>query len=157
MATHPTHPMLVHFPIACWSLATLADVTYLFKHSDHIMWFAAILLGIGSLMAFAAMLAGLIDLDKIPQQSPAAKIVGYHISAVTAAWVMYMTSLVLRVNQGQLIEPGMLALALSFAAFICLSVGGWFGAQMVYQHGVGVQKNKKLVSTKIERAVGARP
>ena len=23
---HPLHPALVHFPIACWSLATLADI-----------------------------------------------------------------------------------------------------------------------------------
>src|SRR3546814_14287794 len=51
---HPLHPALVHFPVACWSLATIADVASLWL-GQPAWWLAGVLLVIGTIAALAAM------------------------------------------------------------------------------------------------------
>jgi uncharacterized membrane protein len=37
-----------------------------------------------------------------------------------------------------LIAPGLLAIGLSVAGFLCLGVAGWLGGTLVYRHRLGV-------------------
>ncbi|MGE5167611.1 MAG: DUF2231 domain-containing protein, partial [Deltaproteobacteria bacterium] len=67
---HPLHPALVHFPVACWSVATAADLASL--HFGEPAWrLAGALLVIGLVMAVPALLAGLYELTRVAQDSPA--------------------------------------------------------------------------------------
>jgi uncharacterized membrane protein len=136
---HPLHPALVHFPIACWSLATLADGASLWLGAP--AWrFAGTMLAIGTAAALLAMATGLVESLKVAADGPAARTVNAHIVAVLAAWLCYATSLFLRWQEMTLVAPSGAGLALSAAGFLALCVAGWLGAQLVYRHGVGVQR-----------------
>ena len=67
---HPLHPALVHFPVACWSLATFADLASL-RLGEPAWRLAGMMLAIGTLSALAAMGAGLFEFARIAEGSPA--------------------------------------------------------------------------------------
>jgi len=138
---HPIHPMFVHFPIACWSIATIADVVNLI-FGVQTWWLSGVLLTIGIITALVAMLAGLIDLAKIDEKSPAFKIVNWHIFFVVISWVSYTASLSMRVKSNHIIEPNIVAVLFSIMGFLILSIVGWLGGKLVYEYGVGTSKQK---------------
>ncbi|MBS0200631.1 MAG: DUF2231 domain-containing protein [Proteobacteria bacterium] len=139
MATrHPLHPALVHFPVACWSLATFADIASL-HFGERSWWMAGMLLLVGSLMALPAMLAGLYEMTRILADSPAIKAVYVHMAAMLGAFSLYLASLLLRAEQFQLHRPGNASLVLDIAGFLALAVGGWCGGKLVYHHGIGTR------------------
>ena len=135
-ARHPLHPAVVHFPVACWSLATLADIASLWL-GQPAWWLAGVLLAIGLLTALAAMATGLIEFVRIAADSPALRDANRHMLLVMAAWTLYAASLVLRLQGTSLTSPGWPALATSIAGFLCLGAAGWMGGKLVYQHRLG--------------------
>ena len=138
--SHPLHPALVHFPIACWSLATLADLASLYYGKPAWM-LAGVLLVIGTLSAIAAMATGFIELLKIDTESTAMKDANRHIFLVMTAWALYASSLFLRLDGTTLTQPHTVDLALSVIGFLFLVIAGWFGGKLVYGHAVGVNKH----------------
>jgi len=133
---HPLHPAVVHFPVACWSLATFADVASLWLGRP--AWrLAGVLLAIGTLAALAAMATGLVEFARIEAGSPALRDANRHMLLVMATWGLYAASLFLRVQDMTLAAPGWPALAASVAGFVCLGAAGWMGGKLVYQHHVG--------------------
>ena len=139
---HPIHPMLVHFPIATWFLATIADITSLFTN-EQVGWVAGVLLVIGTITALLAMMTGLLELGKIDQQSPALKIANQHMILIMISWSFYAVSLFLRLNGTQLEQPGLMAVSFSIIGLIFLCSAGWMGGKLVYEHGVGIYNLKK--------------
>lgn len=139
---HPIHPMLVHFPIATWFLATLADLASLFMN-EQVGWVAGVLLVVGTITALLAMITGLVELGKIDAQSPAMKVANQHMILIMTSWSFYALSLFLRLNGTQLEQPGLLAIALSVAGFIFLCSAGWMGGKLVYEYGVGIQSGQQ--------------
>lgn len=137
--SHPLHPALVHFPIACWSLATAADVASLWWGKPAWM-LAGTLLALGTLIALAAMATGFIELMKVDAEHPATHDLNRHLLLMLSAWCLYATSLFLRLQGTTLTRPDTLDLGLSVVGFVVLGVGGWFGGKLVYAHGVGVDK-----------------
>lgn len=138
---HPLHPALVHFPIACWSLATAADVASLFR--GEAAWrFAGVSLAIGTVAAIAAMLAGFIELLKVDANSPAMRHLNRHMLLAVLAWSCYAASLFLRLDGTTLRPPGMPGIALSIAGLLALCATGWLGGTLVYEHGLGMQKHE---------------
>jgi uncharacterized membrane protein len=134
---HPLHPALVHFPIACWSLATLGDLASLV--SGEPTWrLAGILLVAGIGFSIPAMLAGFVELTKVAEDSPAIKDVNRHMIVVMCALAFYTASLFLRLRGTHLGEPGALAIGMSVLGFAFLAVAGWLGGRLVYGHGLGV-------------------
>ncbi|MEO8367214.1 MAG: DUF2231 domain-containing protein [Pseudoxanthomonas sp.] len=138
--SHPLHPALVHFPIACWSLATAADVASLWWGKPAWM-LAGMLLALGTLIALAAMATGLIELLKVPAEHPATSDLNRHMLLMLSAWCLYATSLFLRLQGTTLTQPDAVDVGLSVVGFLVLGVGGWFGGKLVYAHGVGVEKS----------------
>lgn len=137
--SHPLHPALVHFPIACWSLATAADVASLWWGKPAWM-LAGVLLALGTLIALAAMATGFIELMKVGAEHPATRDLNRHLLLMLTAWCLYATSLFLRLQGTTLTQPDIVDLSLSVVGFLVLGVGGWFGGKLVYGHGVGVSK-----------------
>lgn len=134
---HPLHPALVHFPIACWTLATAADLASL-VFGEPAWRFAGVLLLAGIGFAIPAMLAGLLELARLAQDSPAIKDVNRHMIMVMAALSCYLASLFLRLHGMHFVEPDLLAIGLSVLGFLCLGVAGWLGGKLVYGHRLGV-------------------
>lgn len=140
--SHPLHPALVHFPIACWSLATTADLASLWWGEP--AWrLAGVLLVVGTLTALAAMATGFIELLKVDAQHPATGDLNRHMLLVMTTWCLYAASLFLRLQGTSPSAPGKIALGLSVAGFAVLAVAGWFGGKLVYAHGVGVDRGPR--------------
>ena len=137
--SHPLHPAVVHFPIACWSLATAADVASLWWGKPAWM-LAGVLLALGTLIALAAMATGFIELMKVGAEHPATRDLNRHLLLMLSAWCLYATSLSLRLQGTTLTQPDTVDLVLSVVGFVVLVIGGWFGGKLVYGHGVGVGK-----------------
>ncbi|MDE2381546.1 MAG: DUF2231 domain-containing protein [Xanthomonadaceae bacterium] len=135
---HPAHPALVHFPIACWSLASCADGVALLAWPAQLHLLAAVLIAIGCGSGLLAAVAGFVELLKLPAGHPAERAANFHMSFALASGCLYAGSLFLRIEHQQFIAPDVLALLLSGAGLLVLLVTGWLGGQLVYRHGVGV-------------------
>ena len=137
---HPLHPALVHFPIACWSLATMADIAGIWVSRWPLWEWSLGLLVIGCAAGLVAAGAGLLDLLKLASESPAMEDANRHMGMALTAWGLYAFSLFPRINikDMQLVPPDDLALALSGLGFLALCATGWLGGKLVYVHGAGV-------------------
>ncbi len=134
---HPLHPALVHFPVACWSLSTFGDLASLALRDDRVWLVSGVLLVLGLVTALAAMTAGLYELMKIKEETPAMEIANWHMYLVVAAWVLYGAALYLRLNGTALMPPDHIAIGLSVSGFVLLCVAGWLGGTLVYGYGIG--------------------
>jgi uncharacterized membrane protein len=144
---HPLHPALVHFPIACWSLATAADAAGLAGFGGaSLTAAAAALLAIGVAAGLAAMLAGLFEFVRLGNGHPAEPAVQRHMAWALAAWTCYAASLFLRLDGMHPVAPGVLALGLGALGFGCLAVTGWLGGTLVYTHGVGARASAEAIA-----------
>lgn len=132
---HPLHPALVHFPVACWSLAVVSDFASPWLGEAAWGWSAG-LLAIGCAMALVAMLAGLMELSRIPD-GPALRDTYWHMGVMLGAFTLFSARLLTGLDQLQPQAPGWLALLLDAAGFVALAVGGWLGGRLVYGHGIG--------------------
>lgn len=134
---HPLHPALVHFPIACWSLATAGDLASLVWGEP--AWdLAGVLLVAGIGFSLPAMLAGFFELAKVAADHPALKDVNRHMIMVMCALAFYTSSLFLRLQGTHLVQPGPLAIGLSVLGLLSLAAAGWLGGKLVYGHRLGV-------------------
>src|SRR3546814_16384238 len=66
---HPLHPALVHFPAACCPLAVAADVAGLWMGETAWRW-SGWLLAAGCAAAVLDMLAGMVELQRVPRAPP---------------------------------------------------------------------------------------
>lgn len=137
--SHPIHPAIVHLPIACLVLATVADIGGWYL-GEQVAWMASILMFVGIATAFFAMLAGFIELSKVSPDSPAMRTANQHVTLMITAWSFYLVSLYLRIKNDAFSQPGWMDVTLSCLGFLFLFTGGWLGGKLVYEHGIGVKK-----------------
>ncbi len=145
---HPLHPMLVHFPIAFWSLATALDLLFFMGLQDQ--WLvlfqgltkgAVYLIALGLTFSVPAMAAGLIDLASLDKRAEKTGL--YHMLFMSTTWCLYLVSLVLHIKNGIIQESiSALTITASLSGFITLAIGGYYGGELVYKHGSGHQKIK---------------
>jgi uncharacterized membrane protein len=136
---HPFHPALVHFPIACWVLALPCDVLAQWWYDPHWAQRAADLIAAGILLALPAMVAGLVEFGKIDTRHPASTTAYWHLALVSGAWLLYLVSWILRFNMTKTgaVIPGPAAVGIACAGLLALIAGAWYGAHLVYHHGIG--------------------
>lgn len=132
---HPLHPMLVHFPIAFWSLAAVSDGLALFGLAN--TWaYGWLLLSFGLVMAIPAMIAGFVDLTAIPDTAEADG--NRHMYLMGSAWTIFLIALILRLEGGEPLESvNAISAGLSLLGLVVMAIGGWYGGQLVYTHGAG--------------------
>jgi uncharacterized membrane protein len=135
---HPLHPALVHFPVACWTVAPVLDAAFLLTRQP--LWWQASFacIAVGVAVALLAMTAGLLDLMALPLEHPAQATAQRHLLLVSSAWCVFAVSLLFRPLR---VAPGAtqawLALGLSLSGFLLLAFGAYAGARLVYEFGVG--------------------
>ncbi|MEO7200923.1 MAG: DUF2231 domain-containing protein [Dokdonella sp.] len=133
---HPLHPMLAHFPVACWSLATIADIVSP-RYGPPAWHLAGTLLWIGALVAVPTIFVGVVELIQIPKEPAPVRVGFMHMGVMLVAFILYLVSLLLRIYQGHIIQPGIAARTISVIGFVFLLVGGWLGGSLVYGFGAG--------------------
>lgn len=142
IARHPMHPMLIVFPITFFVAAPVLDIVHV--ATGNAMWgrvaFWDIVLGI--VTALAAAVPGFIDYLSLTGR--AARIATYHMALNLTVVAIFGSSLLLRGGAAQTALGGLtwLPVALSVAGALILTISGWLGGTLVYEHGVGVSAER---------------
>jgi uncharacterized membrane protein len=134
IARHPIHPMLVPIPIGLWLFSLVADLIHA-GGSSNPAWttVAFYCMGGGIVGALAAAVPGLIDLLSLPPGPRRTAIT--HMTINLAVVVLYAINFWMRMSAPE--SPGKLVW-LSLVSVGLLTISGWLGGKMVYEHGIAV-------------------
>lgn len=142
LGRHPIHPMLIPFPIALWVFSLIADVVYLWRGNpvwrDWIAFYT--LLG-GIIGAALAAVPGIVDWLSITD-GEVKKIANWHARLNVIALLVFAASFYLRTAGGASIVGGSYTVPflLSVLGVILITISGWLGGEMVFRHGVAVDR-----------------
>jgi len=132
--------MLVHFPVAFWTLGTLFDIAAYAGWQD--FWQPAgllILLGLG--IGLLSAIVGAVDFALMDADDQARSTAEIHMMLMLGAWMLYLTAYLFRLEGAAIsTETGLVPVVISVVAFLTMLIGGRFGGHLVYHHGVGVAK-----------------
>lgn len=139
------HPLLIHFPIALWTVAMLFDFLSLFKSEGWFRNASVALYGLGALSSLAAFFSGkqAIDIVSVPFQGELTAsnhsdwghytiyfFVGYALIRCFFLWKKMDTR-----------KPiAILLLLLGMAGMSMVAKTADMGGKLVYKYGVGVNK-----------------
>lgn len=139
IAGHPIHPMIIPFPLALWTTSFIADVIFYFWRHTSLVLISKFLLAAGCLGAVAAAIPGIIDWAAI-RNSKVKRIANWHARLNIIALLIFAASLYLRMRAG---APWVnyslkIPFLLSLLGVILISISGWLGGALSFEHGVGV-------------------
>src|SRR4051812_33153622 len=143
MRAHPWHPLLVHFPIACWTLSGLIDTAALLGVLPDAVAaavpgiapaaFSFALLWLGVLLGATAMLFGLVDLLRLPPELQRSGALNWHVGAMMGAWGLFLGSALPRPQPAPPFPPAPLAATLTeVLGLACLATGGVLASAVVF-------------------------
>jgi uncharacterized membrane protein len=127
--------MLIVFPIALWIFSLVCDVLYL-AGSQNLFWksVAFYTMAGGVVGALLAAIPGFIDYLSITDPR-IKKIATTHMVLNLIVVALFVFNLGVRYNAP---VNDIFGIALSVIAIALMSVSGWLGGSMVYEHRVGV-------------------
>jgi len=135
------HPALVHFPIALLTLSFLCEAASLFWKREDLSaagWWTQLA---GSIGLAAAAVSGILAGDSVNIPAGAKQYLETHQEIAFAAAAAFAALLFWRIASGTRRPPGRegLFLLLFAAGVVALWAGAWFGGEMVFRFGAGVQ------------------
>jgi uncharacterized membrane protein len=138
---HPLHPVSVHAPLACIVFAPLADLGAVLSHRSE-FWFVSALMcaGAGALGLIAATF-GALDFERAFAKAP--KTVSWHATLMAAAVLLDVASAIGRFGPAftALAPPPAWAIGASAVALVSVAIGGGLGGELVYRHGINVERS----------------
>jgi uncharacterized membrane protein len=138
VAGHPLHALLVHFPIAFWSLVFPLELSGWWLGWDPGWRLAFLANAAGLVGAVAAALTGLPDLMALSDNPKASAAANLHMIVMTGALAIFASEIWLRHGPGPASGPRVFAiLGLSLSGTLVLLWGGWLGGELVFRHGAG--------------------
>lgn len=139
---HPIHPMLVVFPFALWTFSLIADLIYYFVTNDY-NWekVALYTLAGGIAGGIVAAVPGIIDYFSITDKK-VSRIGGWHARLNLFAVLLFAGSFYFRTGRGARMvnESLTIPMLLSLLGVLLIFASGWLGGEMVFKHGVGVDR-----------------
>lgn len=138
----PLHPRLVHFPIALLVTGSVLALAYMLRWQRPTLATTAwLLILLGWISVFFAVLTGLIDRNSAPQDPEVASLISIHTALGFALIAVYGLMLYERLRSPNVLDsPSMRwrLIALALLGLVLVLVDGWVGGSLVYKHGVGV-------------------
>lgn len=134
---HPTHPMLIVFPVGLFATAIIFDILYLITGNQNFPTVSYYIIAAGVIGGLSAAIFGFIDWLALPKDSRAKGIGMWHGIGNVTIVVLFIISWFLRGNNANHV-PSALAMILSFAGIALALVTAWIGGELVYRLGVGV-------------------
>jgi uncharacterized membrane protein len=135
------HPLFVHFPIALLSIGFFADLFGFLLKRDSLKasgWFVQLL---GSIALLPTILTGLLAEAGVSIMGASQETFDAHEqSAFAAATVLLSLALWRAAGRGRPGRPTALFLSLYAVGIGLLWMAAWYGGELVFQHGIGVQK-----------------
>ena len=143
IAGHPIHPMLIPYPFALLSTATVFDLIERARESHdqfgrrHAFGqTAGHLLDAGLLTAVVAAVPGIVDyFGSVPRGTRAATDATWHAAFNSSALLTFLLARGERREDGTTSDRG---LGLAVLGTMLLGAGGWLGGNLVYHHHIGV-------------------
>jgi uncharacterized membrane protein len=143
---HPLHPQLILLPAGLLPYSFVMDMmhhaTGKQSYADaayHTMWG-------GFLGGLAAGAAGAVDFLSISEESEARPIANLHASLNAGMMALYAANLLSR--RGENRRPRLLSTILSGIGTVGLLASAWYGAHLVYEHGLRVRGVDELSAAK---------
>lgn len=137
---HPTHPPATDVAIGCYTFATLASIAEAVNfHQSIVAGAAYYALLVGLAATVAAAITGFLDYLAIPSATPLRKAATYHWLVMVTASVLFIAAAVSMRGTyaaGKITTTG---LVLDLLGYAVMSVGGWLGGILVFQHGMRVK------------------
>jgi uncharacterized membrane protein len=139
----PLHPRFVHFPIALLAVGSIIALAYLLgwrRPAFPVVAWAMMLLG--WLSIFPAMLSGLIDRNRAPDDAATAAVMNPHIAASFGLLIVYGWLLYERLRSPAVLDQfrqRWVLMVLVILGLLLLVVEGWLGGRLVFELRVGVQ------------------
>lgn len=133
---HPIHPAIVEVPVGVWLLAAVFDIIWL-AVPDASVWAARAAEGtiiVGLVAALGAAVTGATDWSDTYGGERRTGL--YHGSLMLLAFVLYLISIILRLN-----DPAGNNLAAAILGFIAIAIvlfAAYLGGTMVFDYGTGV-------------------
>src|SRR3954469_12342240 len=144
---HPLHPLLVHAPIALFTLSLVLDVvSYLVPMEGFYSGAFYCIVG-GVITALLAAIPGFVDFTSIRRDHPAKKKAIWHMSLNLLMVAIYAVDGWIRYQDLYPLKTPSLPFALSIAAFAILSVSGYLGGAMIYEDGIAVGRHRRKTPT----------
>jgi uncharacterized membrane protein len=138
LAGHPVHSMVIHYPIALLGVSVLWDAVGIVRTEavwpDLAFWSLAA----GLVFAVPATMTGIVDYSRLALVSAADRIGLYHLTLMLVAAGFFGFSLLIRMWAFKGLSFTVAA-ACDLFGLILMSVGGWFGGEMVFRHGIGTR------------------
>jgi uncharacterized membrane protein len=135
---HPLHPIMNHLPIGLLSVAPPFDILGLWSGSD--IWWAISYwnIVIALIAGMPTVITGIVDYLAFVRGSRPDRLALIHLTLMLSALGVFVMSLVFRHGSAPP-ESTSLLLVIGLDCFgtLLLMVGGWFGGELVYGHGVG--------------------
>jgi uncharacterized membrane protein len=136
IAGHPLHAMMVTFPIAFLMSVAATDIAWILLQDEFWARASLWLVGAGAITALAAGLAGTIELLIIPGVRRRGASWSHFVAAVTLISIAFTNWFLRLAGPEEMIFPWGLMLSLLGAAMV--GVSGWLGANLVFEHQIGV-------------------
>jgi uncharacterized membrane protein len=138
---HPIHPMLVPFPIVCFVGTLISDIVYAVTADMQWANFSAWLLTVGLIVSVFVVIAGLVDAlgdPRILRLRPA----WIHVFGNVAALALAILDGLVHTRDAytSVVPQGLI---LSLLVVLILLVTGWNGWELVYRHGVGLDRGDR--------------
>jgi uncharacterized membrane protein len=134
---HPLHMMLLHFPIALWSVSLLADVVWLWRGETLWAEMAFWSVVVGSTFAVPTAVAGFVDYLAVTGEQ-AERVALWHMITMLCAAGVFILSLIVQ-GAPTATSPGRMiaATCVSGTGVALLICGAWLGGELVLRHGIG--------------------
>ena len=134
---HPLHMMLVHFPIALWSVSLLADVVWLWRGETLWAEMAFWSVAVGLALAVPTAVAGFVDYLALAG-GQAERVALWHMIVMLCTAGVFTFSLVVQGAPTAATPTRMIAATcLSAMGVALMGFGAWLGGELVLRHGVG--------------------
>jgi uncharacterized membrane protein len=146
------HPLVVHFPIAILIIAIFTDLlSLMIKKHNWIQHCAFFLYTIGTVAAMAAYLSGRLAADSVHLPPMANPVLNHHsdFALITVLFFIFYTGIrfiVLWKGGKRYILISSITLLFSLPGIYLIYETSEHGAELVYKHGVGIQKSVSLDS-----------
>ncbi len=136
IAGHPLHAMMVTFPIAFLIAVAATDLAWVFLQDDFWARMSLWLVGAGAVTGLAAGLAGTIELLIIPGVRRRGASWSHFVAAITLISIAFTNWFLRLAGPEEMILPW--GLMLSLLGAVMVGVSGWLGANLVFEHQIGV-------------------
>lgn len=139
----PLHPRVVHFPVALTLTGVLFLAVGLWRRQERWWGYGQISLLLGWVGVLAAVVTGLVDQARAPQDAAVTAVINQHITAGIALLVAAGLALYWPLRDKRLLANTTATrwsyLALLALVALLVALEGWLGGRLVYDLGVGVK------------------